>query len=96
MTGSVRFMHDSDHKKRALIACKNNKCPNSLNMAFIAIKIFQSVFKLQSGHEIKQSDNSKSKKARDVNLVCDTSSHPDLHFYQVSSKYSKGYSSYSR
>ena len=39
-------------------------------------------------------DNSKSKKARVVNLVCDTSSCPDLHFYQVSSKYSKGYSSY--
>ena len=39
-------------------------------------------------------DNSKSKKARVVNLVCDTSSHPDLHFYQASSKYSKGYSSY--
>ena len=39
-------------------------------------------------------DNSKSKKARVVNLVCDTSSRPDLHFYQVSSKYSKGYSSY--
>ena len=29
-----------------------------------------------------------------VNLVCDMSSHPDLQFYQVSSKYSKGYSSY--
>ena len=39
-------------------------------------------------------DNSKSKKARVVNLVCDMSSHPDLHIYQVSSKYSKGYSSY--
>ena len=36
-------------------------------------------------------DNSKSWKARVVNLVCDTSSHPDLHFYQVSSKYSKGF-----
>ena len=35
-----------------------------------------------------KNDNSKSKKARVVNLVCDTSSHPDLHFYQVSSKYS--------
>ena len=33
-------------------------------------------------------DNSKSKKARIVNLVCDTSSRPNLHFYQVSSKYS--------
>ena len=39
-------------------------------------------------------DNSKTKKARVVNLVCDMSSRPDLHFYQVSSKYSKGYSSY--
>ena len=39
-------------------------------------------------------DNSKRKKARAVNLVCDTSSRPDLYFYQVSSKYSKGYSSY--
>ena len=39
-------------------------------------------------------DNSKHKKARVVNLVCDTSSHPDLHFYQVSSKCSKGYSNY--
>ena len=39
-------------------------------------------------------DNSKSKKARVVNLVCNTSSRPYLHFYQVSSKYSKGYSSY--
>ena len=39
-------------------------------------------------------DNSKSKKARVVNLVCDTSTGPVLHFYQVSSKYSIGYSSY--
>ena len=39
-------------------------------------------------------DNSKSKKTRVVNLVCDRSSRPDLHFYQVSSKYSKGYLSY--
>ena len=39
-------------------------------------------------------DNSKRKKARVVNLVCDMSSHPDLHFYQVSSKFSKGYSNY--
>ena len=39
-------------------------------------------------------DNSKSKKGRVVILVRDTSSGPVLHFYQVSSKYSKGYSSY--
>ena len=36
-------------------------------------------------------DNFKSNKARVVNLICDTS-HPDLHFYQVSSKYSNGFS----
>ena len=30
--------------------------------------------------------NSKSKNARVVNFVCDMSTHPDLHFYQVSSK----------
>ena len=39
-------------------------------------------------------DNSKSNKSRVVILVRDTSSGPVLHFYQVSSKYSKGYSSY--
>ena len=38
--------------------------------------------------------NSKSKKARVVILVHDTSSRPVVHFYQVSSIYSKGYSSY--
>ena len=39
-------------------------------------------------------DNSKSKKGRVVILVRNTSSGPVLHFYQVSSKYSKGCSSY--
>ena len=39
-------------------------------------------------------NNFKSKKTRVVILICDTSSHPVLHFYQVSSKYSKEYSSY--
>ena len=34
-------------------------------------------------------DNSKSKKARVVILVCNTFSRPVLHFYQVLSKYSK-------
>ena len=38
--------------------------------------------------------NTKSKKGRVVILVRDTVSGPVLHFYQVSSKYSKGYSSY--
>ena len=35
-------------------------------------------------------DNSKSKEARVVILVRDTSSGPVLHLYQVSQKYSKG------
>ena len=39
-------------------------------------------------------DNSKSKKGRVVIFVRDTPSGPVLHFYEVSSKYSKGYSSY--
>ena len=39
-------------------------------------------------------NNSKSKKARVVILLHDMSSCPLLHFYQVSSKYSKGYPSY--
>ena len=39
-------------------------------------------------------DNSKTKKGRVVILVRDKSSGPVLHFYHVSSNYSKGYSSY--
>ena len=66
------------------------------------IKIFQKVFDLQSGHEINglslsnitKGGNAKSKKGRLVILVHDTSSGPVLHFCQVLSKYSKGYSSY--
>ena len=38
--------------------------------------------------------NSKRKKARVVTLVCDVSSSPVLHFYQVSSKCSEGCSTY--
>ena len=66
------------------------------------IKIFQRVFDLQSEHEINglslsnitKGDNTKSKKGRVVILVQDTSSGPVLHFCQVPSIYSKGYSSY--
>ena len=62
------------------------------------IQIIQRVLDLQSGHKIrfkhKKGDNSKSKKARVVILVCNTLSRHVLHFYQVSSKYSKGYSCY--
>ena len=39
---------------------------------------------------IKRGDNSKSKKARVVIFVRNMSTCPFLHFYQVSSKYSKG------
>ena len=41
-----------------------------------------------------KADNSKSKKGGFVIFVRDILSGPVLHFYQVSSKYSKGYSSY--
>ena len=60
------------------------------------------MFDLQSALEInglsqsniRKGDNAKSKKGRVIILVCDTSSGPVLHFCQVPSKYSKGYSSY--
>ena len=66
------------------------------------IKIFQRVLDLQSGHKINElsvsnitkGDNAKSKKGRVVILVHETLSGPVLHFCQVPSKYSKGYSSY--
>ena len=66
------------------------------------IKIFQRVFDLQSRHEInglsllniRKGDNAKSKKGRVVIFVCDMSSGHVLHFCQVPSKYSIGYSSY--
>ena len=43
---------------------------------------------------ITKGDNVKSKKGRVTILICDMSSRPVLHFYQVPSKYSEGYSSY--
>ena len=43
---------------------------------------------------ITKVDNAKSKEGRVVILVRDTSSGPVLHFCQVPSKYSKGYSNY--
>ena len=43
---------------------------------------------------ITKGDNAKSKKGRVVILVCGTLFGPVLHFCQVPSKYSKGYSSY--
>ena len=59
------------------------------------------MFDLQCGHEINAQslsiitkvDNAKSKKGSFAILVHDTSSCP-LHFYQVQSKYSEGYSNY--
>ena len=62
------------------------------------IKIIQRVLDLQSRHEIKlkhkKVDNSKSKEARVIIFVRNTSSRLVLHFYQVSSKYSTGYLCY--
>ena len=62
------------------------------------IEIFQRVLSyradMKSFSNPTKGDNSESKKARVVNLVCNMSFRPDLHFYQVSSNYSKGYSRY--
>ena len=41
------------------------------------------------GRGITKVDKAKSKKGRVVILVCDTSSRPVLHFFQILSKYSK-------
>ena len=81
-----------------------NKVPAIVLEAFLPsiIKIFQRAFDLESWQEINglslsnitKGDNVKSKKGRVVILVCDMSSCPVLHFCQVPSKYSKGYSSY--
>ena len=72
-----------------------------LILFYISIKYHQNITKgiqvterTQNLFQTKQGNNSNSKKASVVILVCDMSSHPILHFYQVSSKYSKGYSSY--
>ena len=60
-----------------------------LALFYISAKYHQNIQKSFSNKT--NGDNSKSKKA---NPVCDMSSRPGLHFYQVSSKYSKGYSGY--
>ena len=44
--------------------------------------------------QLRWANNAKSKEGRVVILVRTMSSAPDLHFCQVPSKYSKGYSSY--
>ena len=49
---------------------------------------------MKSNSKTRWGDNSKSKRDRVVILVCNLSSSPILHFYQVSSKYSKRYSCY--
>ena len=46
----------------------------------------------KSNSNTRRGDNSKTEKAKVVILVCDTSSHPVVHYYKVSSQYSKGYS----
>ena len=49
---------------------------------------------MKSNSNRRRGDNPKSKTVRIVILVCNTSSHPVLHFYLVKSKYSKWYWSY--
>ena len=48
----------------------------------------------KSNSNTRRGDNSKSKNAKVVILVCDMSSGPVRHYYQVSSKYSKECSTY--
>ena len=48
----------------------------------------------KSKSNTRMGDNSKTKKAEVAILVCDISSSPVLHYYQVSSKYSKECSTY--
>ena len=48
----------------------------------------------KSNSNTRRGDNSKSNKARTEILVHNMSSHPVLHFYQVSSKDSEGHSCY--
>ena len=48
----------------------------------------------KSNSNTRRGDNSKSKKAEVVILVCDMSSGPVLQYYQVLSKYSKECSTY--
>ena len=60
---------------------------------YISTKYHKNIPKELSLSNITKGDNAKSKKGRVVILVPITS-HPFLHFYQVPSKYSKGYSSY--
>ena len=50
----------------------------------------------KSNSNTRRGDNSKSKKAEVVILVRDMSSGPVLHYYQISSKYSKECSTYCR
>ena len=45
-------------------------------------------------YQLTKGDNAKSKKDRVVILLCDMPPCPVLHFYQIPSKYSKGYLSY--
>ena len=49
---------------------------------------------MKSNSNTRRGDNSKSKKARVIILVHNTSSCPVLYFYQVTSKYSAGYLCY--
>ena len=85
-------------KKASCHSCMQHVVSSSSTVLPSKIKIIQRVLELQSGHKIKfkhkKGDNSKSKKARVVIFVCNMSSRLVLHFYQVSSKYSKGYLCY--
>ena len=68
-----------------------------LILFYISTKYHQNILKGIQVINFKnktKGDNSKRKKAIIVTLVCDVLSGPVLHFYQVSSKCSEGYSTY--
>ena len=87
---NITKRENTKSKRQSCHSCTRHVVWSCSTLLPSTIEIFQRVFELQSEHEIFF----KSKQARVVNLVCDTSSRPDLYFHQVSSKYSKGYSSY--
>ena len=90
-------------KRKESLSCHSSMwCVISSCSAFLPsiIKMFWRVFNLQSPKHnhcqiyITMGDNAKSKKGRVVLLVHNKLSRSVLHFYQVPSKYSEGYSSY--
>ena len=98
---SLSNITKGDNAKERKVELSFLYATHRLILFFISTKYHQNIpksIRVTERHEIYFSQNkgnkSKSKKARAVIFVHDKSSCPVLQFYQVSSKYSKGYSSY--